>query len=60
MEKVVRVINEMLQEEKTKAITANNSGNLYEEEIAVDTMAILKEVAERLDVLEEVKHNLIF
>lgn len=60
MDKVITVINEMLQKEKEEAISANKSGNLYKEEIAVDTMATLKEVAERLDVLEEVKHNLIF
>lgn len=59
MEKVVTVLNEMLQEEKAEAIASSKSGNLYREEIAVDSMATIKAVAERLGVLDEVKHNFI-
>lgn len=59
MNNVTDTINQMLLEQKAKAVEYSMTGNNYGEEIAVDTMVTLKNVAERLDILEDVKHNFI-
>ena len=58
MEKAITILSEMITEEKVIAVDSVTKGNLYSKEIAVDTMVTLKEVSERLGILDDVKHLL--